>query len=127
MERTLFVFEGEKAEPNYFKSLIKAFFSGEESYILVCFQNDIYELYKTLEKDEDLDPFEVIRELNPAAKTQESLAGLRRDQISQIYLFLIWNPAIPFIVMKSCVICLSFLITKQKAASFLSATLWLKR
>lgn len=92
MERTLFVFEGEKAEPNYFKSLIKAFFSGEESYILVCFQNDIYELYKTLEKDEDLDPFEVIRELNPAAKTQESLAGLRRDQISQIYLFFDMEP-----------------------------------
>lgn len=95
MERTLFVFEGEKAEPNYFKSLTKAFFSGEESHILVCFQNDIYELYKALEEDEDLDPFEIIRELNPAANTRQTLAGLRRDQISQIYLFFDMEPCDP--------------------------------
>ncbi|SDI41687.1 MULTISPECIES: hypothetical protein [Halomonadaceae] len=92
MERTLFVFEGEKVEPNYFNSLAKVFFSGEESNILVCFQNDIYELYKAIVKDEDLDPFEIIKELNSVAKKQESLAGLRRDQISQIYLFFDMEP-----------------------------------
>ena len=48
MERTLFVFEGEKFERLYFQSLERSFFSGEESRILLCFKNDIYELYDLL-------------------------------------------------------------------------------
>ncbi|KKO47342.1 hypothetical protein WG68_01535 [Arsukibacterium ikkense] len=92
MERTLFVFEGEVREKQYFKSLERVFFSGEENHILVSFQNDIYELYQKLSNDEDLDPFELIRELNPAAQNQEELAKLRRDQIGQIYLFFDMEP-----------------------------------
>lgn len=92
MERTLFVFEGEGREKQYFQSLERAFFSGEESRILISFQNDIYELYKQLSEDEDLDPFEVIRELNPTVKNQAELIELRRDQISQIYLFFDMEP-----------------------------------
>lgn len=92
MERTLFVFEGQGREKQYFQSLERAFFSGEDSRILISFQNDIYELYRQLSKDEDLDPFEVIRELNPTVKHQEELIDLRRDQISQIYLFFDMEP-----------------------------------
>lgn len=92
MERTLFVFEGEGREKQYFQSIERSFFSGEESHILVSFQNDIYELYKQLSEDEDLDPFEVIRELNSTVKLQEELVDLRRDQIGQIYLFFDMEP-----------------------------------
>ncbi|MFY0665795.1 MAG: hypothetical protein JXQ97_14330 [Natronospirillum sp.] len=92
MERTLFVFEGEGREKQYFQSLKAAFFSDDENHIVVSFQNDIYELYRKLSNDEDLDPFELIRELNSVARNQEDLSSLRRDQISQIYLFFDMEP-----------------------------------
>lgn len=92
MERTLFVFEGEGREKLYFQSLEQAFFDGQQSRILVSFQNDIYELYKQLSADEDLNPFELIKELNPLTKNRELLANLRRDQIGQIYLFFDMEP-----------------------------------
>ena len=53
MERTLFVFEGEVREKLYFQSLERAFFDGQQSRILVSFQNDIYELYKQLNEEDD--------------------------------------------------------------------------
>lgn len=92
MERTVFVFEGEKAERNYFKSLERAFFSDEEGRLLVTFQNDLYELYTQISADEDLDVFELIKELNPVASKDESLKSLRRDQVGQIYLFFDLEP-----------------------------------
>lgn len=92
MERTLFVFEGESREKLYFQSLEKAFFDGQQNRILVSFQNDIYELYKQLNAEDDLDPFELIKELNPLVKDNELLADLRRDQIGQIYLFFDMEP-----------------------------------
>ncbi len=92
MERTLFVFEGERLEKLYFQSLESAFFDGQQSRILVSFKNDIYELYKQLNAEDDLDPFDLIKELNPLAKNIELLADLRRDQISQIYLFFDMEP-----------------------------------
>lgn len=92
MERTLFVFEGERLEKAYFQSLEKAFFDGQQSRILVSFQNDIYELYTKLSADDDLDPFELIKQLNTLAKNRELLANLRRDQIGQIYLFFDMEP-----------------------------------
>ncbi|MDF1691734.1 MAG: hypothetical protein P1U47_05150 [Zhongshania sp.] len=92
MERTLFIFEGEKAEKLYFKSLEKAFFKGEESRLLASFQNDIYDLYAQINADEDLDLFELVKELNPSANQDERLAVLRRDQIGQIYLFFDFEP-----------------------------------
>ncbi|MEE4343520.1 hypothetical protein V2J66_18045 [Pseudomonas alliivorans] len=92
MERTVFVFEGEKAERNYFKSLERAFFSDEEGRLLVTFQNDLYELYTQISADEDLDVFELIKELNPIAGKDEDLKNLRRDQVGQIYLFFDLEP-----------------------------------
>lgn len=92
MERTVFVFEGEKAERNYFRSLERAFFSDEKDRLLVTFQNDLYELYKQISADEDLDVFELIKELNPIARKDEDLKSLRRDQVGQIYLFFDLEP-----------------------------------
>lgn len=92
MERTLFVFEGERLERAYFQSLEKAFFDGQQNRILLSFQNDIYELYKQLISEDDLDPFELIKELNHLDKNTELLVNLRRDQIGQIYLFFDMEP-----------------------------------
>jgi len=92
MERTLFIFEGERAEKNYFKSLERAFFSDEESRLLVTFQNDLYELYAQISEDEDLDIFELVKELNPIANNDRDIKSLRRDQVGQIYLFFDLEP-----------------------------------
>jgi len=92
MERTLFIFEGEKAEKLYFRSLESAFFHGQENRILASFQNDLYELYEQISADDDLDLFELIKELNPSANEKKHLKGLRRDQIGQIYLFFDLEP-----------------------------------
>ena len=67
MERILCVFEGEKAERNYFSSLRQQFFPEPTTFFLTTYQNDIYELYKQISRDEDLDLFEVVKELNPSA------------------------------------------------------------
>lgn len=92
MERTLFIFEGEKAEKLYFQSLEQVFFHGEERRLLASFQNDLYELYTEIAADEDLDLFELVKELNPSTNEIERLKGLRRDQIGQIYLFFDFEP-----------------------------------
>lgn len=92
MERTLFVFEGEGREKLYFQSMEKAFFDGQQSRILVSFQNDIYELYEKLNIDDDLNSFELIKELNNLDPNRELLTHLRRDQIGQIYLFFDMEP-----------------------------------
>ncbi|AMO68282.1 hypothetical protein DOK_04748 [gamma proteobacterium BDW918] len=92
MERTLFIFEGEKTEKLYFQSLEKAFFNGEESRLLASFRNDIYDLYAQIDGDEDLDLFQLVKELNPNPNQGVILEGLRRDQIGQIYLFFDFEP-----------------------------------
>jgi len=92
MERTLFVFEGEKAEKLYFQSLERAFFHGEERRLLASFENNLYKLYAEIADDEDLDLFELIKELNPSANEDENIKNLRRDQIGQIYLFFDFEP-----------------------------------
>lgn len=92
MERTLFVFEGEGREKLYFQSLERVFFDGQQSRILVSFQNDIYELYEKLNIDDDLNSFELIKELNNLDQNREMLTQLRRDQIGQIYLFFDMEP-----------------------------------
>jgi hypothetical protein len=92
MERTLFVFEGEKAEKNYFKSLERAFFPNEEGRLLLTFQNDLYELYTQISADEYLDTFELIKELNQITNKDEGIKNLRRDQVGQIYLFFDLEP-----------------------------------
>lgn len=92
MERTLFVFEGERVEKLYFKSLERAFFSDEKGRLLATFQNDLYELYEQVATDDDLDIFELVKELNPSADKDECIKSLRRDQIGQIYLFFDLEP-----------------------------------
>ncbi|GAC1036966.1 hypothetical protein thsps117_17230 [Pseudomonas sp. No.117] len=93
MERTLFIFEGERLERRYFASLERAFFPDQNNRLLATFQNDIYELYKNVSADDDLDVVELVKELNPSANQDNQLMQLRRDQIGQIYLFFDFEPA----------------------------------
>ena len=82
----LCIFEGEVREHKYFRSVESNFF--ENKNILKCsYGNDIFELYKDIEKDSDLDIVELIRESNNIPKNKELLSGLERDDINQVYLF----------------------------------------
>ncbi|PKG37662.1 hypothetical protein [Psychromonas sp. Urea-02u-13] len=82
----LCIFEGEKREIQYFKTLKNVYFS--ELSILVCsYGNDIYELYKELKEDEDLDVIELLRESKNVPKNEEILEGYERDNFNQVFLF----------------------------------------
>ncbi len=82
----LLVFEGERAEPKIFDSLKKTFFGSETNSIIQASYNaEIYQLWKQVRDDEFLDVVELLRERSE--KNRISLAGIERDQVSQIFLF----------------------------------------
>lgn len=87
-EKLLFVFEGEKTEPQIFKSLKNTLFSDiTEFELYACYGSHIYSLYKILEKDDDLDIVELLRE-----KNKQRLNGISRNDIALIYLFFDYDP-----------------------------------
>lgn len=84
----LFVFEGEKTEPNLFKTLEHLYFTRKNERKIYCFGYNIYELYRLMrESDFEGDVVSVIRDRlsdcpdNPL-KDLEDVAD-----ISEIYLF----------------------------------------
>ena len=82
----LCIFEGEKREVQYFKTLKNVYFS--ELSILVCsYGNDIYELYKGLKEDEDLNIIELLRESKNVPQNEAVLEGYERDDFNQVFLF----------------------------------------
>ncbi|PCK05278.1 MAG: hypothetical protein COA42_18470 [Alteromonadaceae bacterium] len=82
----LCIFEGEKREGQYFNTLKSIYFS--DSSILVCsYGNDIYELYRELKDDQDLDLVELLRESNSVPKNNQILSNYERDDFNQVFLF----------------------------------------
>ncbi len=83
----LFVFEGEDREPHIYRTLERLYFPRNNNNVICSFGNNIYELYnemKTYEGDGDV--FSVIKQRY--AESEDSvLKGLRRSDISEIYLF----------------------------------------
>jgi hypothetical protein len=78
----LLVFEGESAEPNIFNNIKKVFFNKNKKTILYAIWGcDIGSLYQEVKKDEYLDIFSLLQRRN------ENLKNLKRNQISQIYMF----------------------------------------
>jgi len=79
----LFVFEGEKTEPRIFSSLQRYFFSKDKNTMLFAiYRTDIYQLWKSVSEDDDLDLIELLREREPGL-----LPNVMRKDISQIFLF----------------------------------------
>ena len=79
----LLVFEGEKTEPQIYKSIEKLFFSSKKSSVLrASYKSDIYQLWSTIKDDEYIDIVEIIRE-----KNKDVLDGVKRSDVSQVYLF----------------------------------------
>ncbi len=90
----LFVFEGEKQEPEIYKTIEKLFFSSEsDERIYFSYCCNIYKFYKKikneglLENDEANLPLLLIKELKTHPELNPHITDLKADNISQIYLF----------------------------------------
>jgi hypothetical protein len=82
----LLVFEGEKTEPKIFKSLQTHYFNNAQSTVIrATYDAEIYQLWRQVAGEEHLDLVEEIRNRND--KNTKALAGIKRDQVSQIFLF----------------------------------------
>lgn len=80
----LFVFKGERTENLVVKSLEKFVLSG--NIIIKCaFSADIYQLYREIDEDEDLDIFNLIKERNIG--NIKMLEKYHRNDFAEIYLF----------------------------------------
>lgn len=84
----LFVFEGEKREPDLFRTLQRLFFPRDNESIVCSFGNNIYELYQELENyGEDGDIVAIMKE-RLVNKQDNPLAAIDRSSVfSEIYLF----------------------------------------
>lgn len=82
-----FIVEGEAREPLIIENISKVFFThGNFKIITLPAGQNIYMLWKKLKEDDfDTDIIEVLRENNERIKKQ--LAGLNRDDFSEVYLF----------------------------------------
>lgn len=83
----LFIVEGEKKERRFVSELANCFFKGryQAEIITVAAAQNIYMLYEKLRKDEYIDIVELLKEQNE--KAGEQLAGISRQDISEVYMF----------------------------------------
>jgi hypothetical protein len=82
----LCIFEGESREHKYFRTIQNHYF--DESSILRCsYGNDIYELFKEIGEDNDLDIVELLRESKNVPANKKILEPYSRDDFNQVFLF----------------------------------------
>jgi hypothetical protein len=85
MSKILFVFEGEKTEDTIVRSLETHLLSSKNLIIKCAFGAEIYQLYKEIKTDEDLDIFSLIKERD--VNRSEVLKEFDKDDFGEIYLF----------------------------------------
>jgi hypothetical protein len=87
----LFVFEGKKREPSFFKTMKLLFFPQKSDFIVCSYCNNIYSLYQKLTDSEGKDLFtqDLIAVLQQEfeKRTVNPLSNYHRDDFSEIYLF----------------------------------------
>ena len=82
--KILFIFEGEKTEEQIVSNL-QRFFLNENTTVKCVFGAEIYQIYKEIAADNDLDTFNLIKERSN--KNKELLDGYIRDDFAEIYMF----------------------------------------
>lgn len=82
--KILFVFEGGRAE-NQIVTNLQKFFINENTVIKCVYGAEIYQIYKQLVEDKDLDSFNLIKDRNEA--TRAALDGFSRNDFAEIYMF----------------------------------------
>ncbi len=83
MANILFVFEGQKTEKKISDNLGQ-YFVNENTVIQSAYCNNIYQLYRKLSVDEDLDTFQLVKEI---PENKEALAHFNRNDFAEIYMF----------------------------------------
>ena len=85
-EKILFVLEGENTEKQILDNIKKRFFTNKKEVIFyVTYNAEIYQLWEEMKDDDFLDLLDVLKERSEENRT--SLKELKKDDISQIYLF----------------------------------------
>jgi hypothetical protein len=82
--KVLFIFEGEKTEEQIVYNLQK-FFLNENTTVKCVYGAEIYQIYKEIVNDDDLDTFNLIKERNN--KNKEILESYNRGDFAEIYMF----------------------------------------
>lgn len=82
--KILFVFEGEKTEEQIVNNLQK-FFVNENTIVKCVYGAEIYQIYKDVVNDDDLDTFNLLKERN--LENTKTLSQYNRSDFAEIYLF----------------------------------------
>jgi hypothetical protein len=80
----LFVFEGASTEIQIIENLNK-FFINENLTVHCIYGAEIYQIFKEIKYDDDLDTFNLLKERN--SENEAKLAEYTRDDFAEIYLF----------------------------------------
>jgi hypothetical protein len=80
----LFVFEGASTEVQIIENLNK-FFINENLTVHCIYGGEIYQIFKQIKNDEDLDTFNLLKERS--SENEAILAEYTRDDFAEIYLF----------------------------------------
>jgi hypothetical protein len=79
----LFVFEGERTEPEIFENMKRYYFQDKtNSYLIATYNTHIYDLYDKISSDSFQDIIELLR-----IKNSQILKDIKRDDVDQVYLF----------------------------------------
>ncbi len=82
----LMIFEGQKSEPIIVNNLKKYFLNEEENTIMYAlYGNVVYDIYEKLNEEDDF--LDIVPVLKEFAQNSDALAGISRDDVSEIYLF----------------------------------------
>lgn len=88
--KILFIFEGVKREKQFHRYFDKILFSNEDSIIIDCYGNNIYELYKELQDDSFNDFINIFTVLQK--KDGSCLGSYKREDFAEVYLFFDYDP-----------------------------------
>lgn len=84
----LFVFEGERREPNIFKTINSLYFQHKEQSIVCSFGNNIYRLYKEMKAlDGDGDIVALMKEILKNKPGNPLTENKKASDFSEVYLF----------------------------------------
>lgn len=83
-KKILFIFEGENTEEQIVLNM-QRFFLNEDLYVKCIYGGEIYQVYKEILADKDLDTFNLIKERNN--KNKELLKNYSRNDFAEIYMF----------------------------------------
>lgn len=81
--KVLFIFEGPKLESSITNNLTK-FFVNENTIITCAYCTTIYKMYSEICKDEDLDTFNLVKDIEI---NRDKLKDFKRSDFAEIYMF----------------------------------------